>query len=274
MLRRKLQGQVAIITGASRGIGAASARLLAEAGCALALTARDEDALDAISRELSSSGARAIPVPADISDPDMVEEVVESALAQFDRLDIVVNCAGSVWPLEQASETDVNEWAYGIHVNLVGPFYVVSNALPIYARPGVWADRQFSMPKSWRTEVGHERLFRVKSRPGRMDTCSGQRGRSHRCDHQLSSIPAQWIRICVARSWIWIWKTAESTSRHGCLTPNRRASSARQTWRKWYIGWLGRGAGSFRGKCSAAWTAHGVSRSNVIRALALRWTVR
>ena len=50
--------------------------------------------LTLIARELSSSGARAIPVPADISDPDMVEEVVESALAQFDRLDIVVNCAG------------------------------------------------------------------------------------------------------------------------------------------------------------------------------------
>lgn len=131
MLRKKLQGQVAIVTGASRGIGAATARLLADAGCAVVLTARDEDSLQALANEIRRRGAQAVSVPADISDPDMAEEIVESAVAQFDRVDIVVNCAGTVWPLEEAVDTDLNEWAYGIHVNLVGPFLVASNALAI-----------------------------------------------------------------------------------------------------------------------------------------------
>ncbi len=136
MIRKKLQGQTAIICGASRGIGAATARLLAEAGAAVVLAARSSDQLEAVVKEIRSQGRRAIAVPADISDPAAAEEIVESALDQFDRVDILVNSAGVIWPLDEAMETDADEWAYNIHVNLIGPFYLARNVLPVMVDQG------------------------------------------------------------------------------------------------------------------------------------------
>lgn len=130
-LRKKLQGQVAIITGAGRGIGASTAELLAQAGAAVVLTARSAEQIEAVAARLRQSGARAIAVPADVSDPEQIEEVVESAVAQFDRVDILINNAGIIWPLDQVLDADMDEWAYNIHVNLVGPFYLARNVVPL-----------------------------------------------------------------------------------------------------------------------------------------------
>ena len=91
MAGKKLQGQVAIVTGAGRGIGAAAARRLAEAGAAVVLAARSEEEVEALAAQLRKEGKRAIAVAADVSDLDGVEEIVESALEQFDRVDILVN---------------------------------------------------------------------------------------------------------------------------------------------------------------------------------------
>ncbi len=136
MIRKKLQGQTAIICGASRGIGAASARLLAEAGAAVVLAARSGEQLEAVAEDIRRQGGRAIAVPADVSDPAAAEEIVESALDQFDRVDILVNAAGIIWPLDEAMETDADEWAYNIHVNLIGPFYLARNVLPVMVDQG------------------------------------------------------------------------------------------------------------------------------------------
>lgn len=136
MIRKKLQGQTAIICGASRGIGAASARLLAEAGAAVVLAARSGEQLEAVAEDIRRQGGRAIAVPADVSDPAAAEEIVESALDQFDRVDILVNAAGVIWPLDEAMETDADEWAYNIHVNLIGPFYLARNVLPVMVDQG------------------------------------------------------------------------------------------------------------------------------------------
>jgi NAD(P)-dependent dehydrogenase (short-subunit alcohol dehydrogenase family) len=131
MARKKLQGQVAIVTGGSRGIGAAAAALLAEAGAAVVVTARNDEQVEAVAGELRRRGARAIGVPADVADPEQVEEVVEAALEQFNRVDILVNNAALVWPLEETAECDADEWAYAIQVNLVGPFLMARNVLPV-----------------------------------------------------------------------------------------------------------------------------------------------
>lgn len=127
---------MSIVTGASRGIGAATARKLAEAGSAVVLTARDEAWLETVARDVRARGADAIAVAADITDLELVEEVVESALGQFDRVDIVANCAGMVWPLDAAVDADADEWAYSIHVNLVAPFTMASNVLPLMLDQG------------------------------------------------------------------------------------------------------------------------------------------
>ena len=128
---KELQGQVAIITGGGRGIGAAAGNLMASAGAAVVLTARSEEQIEAVARQIRSDGGQAIAVPCDVADHEQIEEVVEAALTQFDRIDILVNNAGIVWPVEQIYEADPEEWAYNIHCNLVGPFQMARNVLPV-----------------------------------------------------------------------------------------------------------------------------------------------
>lgn len=136
MAGKKLQGQVAVVTGAGRGIGAAAARRLAGAGAAVVLAARTEDEVEAVAAALRKGGSRAIAVAADVSDLAGVEEIVESALEQFDRVDILVNSAAVIWPLEEIAEVDPEEWAYNIMINLVGPFFMVRNVLPVMLDQG------------------------------------------------------------------------------------------------------------------------------------------
>ena len=130
-LPKKLQGQVAIVSGGGRGIGAATARQLAKAGTAVVVTARSIEQVDAVTAQIQQEGGRAIGVEADISDPMQVEEVVESALDQFNRVDMLLNNAGIIWPVEELGDADPDEWAYNLHVNLVGPATLMQNVLPL-----------------------------------------------------------------------------------------------------------------------------------------------
>lgn len=135
-MRKKLQGQTAIITGGSRGIGAAAARLLVGAGAAVVLAARGEDDVALQAENLRRAGGRVVGVAADVTDIEQVEEIVETALNQFDRLDILINSAGVIWPLEEALEADPEEWAYNVNVNLVGPYFMARNVLPVMLGQG------------------------------------------------------------------------------------------------------------------------------------------
>ncbi len=136
MAGRKLQGQVAIVTGASRGIGSAAARRLAQAGASLMLTARGEEEVEAVAAEIRDGGTQAIAVPADVSDLEQVEEVVEAAVEQFGRVDVLLNNAAVVWPVDEVAESDAEEWAYAIHINLVGPFQMARGVLPLMLDQG------------------------------------------------------------------------------------------------------------------------------------------
>ena len=131
MAAKKLQGQVAIVTGASRGIGAAAAMQLAQAGAGVILVARDELLAEKQARFIREQGGQAEVVPADVSDPESIEPIIEVALDQFRRIDILVNNAGVIWPIDEVAEADLDEWAYNVHVNLVGPFYLMRTVLPV-----------------------------------------------------------------------------------------------------------------------------------------------
>lgn len=133
---RKLQGQVALVTGSGRGIGAAAAELLAQAGASLVLTARSEEEIDGVARRIRKAGGKAIAVPCDVSDFEQIEEVIDAALTEYNRLDILVNNAALVWPVEEVADSDPDEWAYNIHVNLVGPYNLVRHVLPVMAAQG------------------------------------------------------------------------------------------------------------------------------------------
>ena len=120
---------MALVTGASSGIGEATARALADAGAAVALVARRRDRLEALTEEIGEAGGRALVVEADITDQDQAVGAVEQAVAELGRLDIVVNNAG-VMLLGPMADAPTEEWDRMIDVNLKGLLYVTHAVTP------------------------------------------------------------------------------------------------------------------------------------------------
>src|SRR3954454_5783253 len=124
-----LNGTVALVTGASSGIGDATARRLAEHGASVVVVARRKDRLDALVSEIESAGGTALAVEADITDRDQADRAVQSAIDRFGRLDILVNNAGLML-LGPVVGADVAEWERMIAINQNGLLYVTHAALP------------------------------------------------------------------------------------------------------------------------------------------------
>ncbi|MEA2663478.1 MAG: hypothetical protein QOI11_422 [Candidatus Eremiobacteraeota bacterium] len=124
-----LAGTVALVTGASSGIGDATARALAGAGAAVAVAARRRDRLDALAADLRGAGGRVLVLEADITDPDQAGEAVESAARELGRLDILVNNAG-VMLLGPMVGADVGEWTRMLDLNVRALLQCTHAALP------------------------------------------------------------------------------------------------------------------------------------------------
>ncbi len=107
----ELDGRVALITGASRGIGAATARELAAQGVAVVLAARSGDAVRLLAEEIEQDGGRARGVACDVSRYDDVEGAVTTCCEAFGGIDILVNNAGVIEPIARLSESDPAAWA-------------------------------------------------------------------------------------------------------------------------------------------------------------------
>ena len=120
---------VVIVTGASRGLGAATARWLARAGAAVTLISRSEAALKSVAQEVRRLGGTALVFKADTSDADACQKAVAKTLERFERLDALVNNAGIVEPIAPLAQTDPERWQYNIAVNLLGPFYLAREAI-------------------------------------------------------------------------------------------------------------------------------------------------
>ncbi|MEZ5753061.1 MAG: SDR family NAD(P)-dependent oxidoreductase, partial [Paracoccaceae bacterium] len=119
-----LAGQTVLLTGASRGIGAAAARLFAEAGAHLGLAGRESPALRAVAEQ---TGARLL--DCDVADPAQVEAAVKAMVAQHGRLDVLINNAGVIAPIERIESADPADWGRQIDVNLKGVFHGMRAAL-------------------------------------------------------------------------------------------------------------------------------------------------
>ena len=122
-----MTGKVVLITGASRGIGAETARVFAEAGAKLGLLARSNDAVEALAAEL---GDVALPLVCDIADPAAVSAAVDRLVVQFGRLDVLINNAGVIEPINRIEHADPAGWGQAIDINLKGVFYGIHAALP------------------------------------------------------------------------------------------------------------------------------------------------
>jgi NAD(P)-dependent dehydrogenase (short-subunit alcohol dehydrogenase family) len=120
---------VVIVTGASRGLGAAVAGWLAKAGAGLTLVARSERDLGRVAEDLGSPGGAPLVCGADVSDYDACRRVVENTLARFGRIDSLVNNAGIVQPIAAIGDSDPADWRYNLEVNLIGPFNLIRAAI-------------------------------------------------------------------------------------------------------------------------------------------------
>jgi NADP-dependent 3-hydroxy acid dehydrogenase YdfG len=125
----KLTGTVAIVTGASSGIGHATALDLARQGASVALVARRQDRLEALVAEVESAGGTALAIPTDISDREQAHAAVATTVEHFDRLDILVNNAGLML-LARVDEAEVDDWERMIAINQQGLLYMTKAALP------------------------------------------------------------------------------------------------------------------------------------------------
>jgi NAD(P)-dependent dehydrogenase (short-subunit alcohol dehydrogenase family) len=129
-------GKVALITGASQGIGRAIAEALAREGCNLILTARDQSRLDQAAKELKLGGARLLTVACDVREPAQVEALMDEVRRKFRRLDILINNAGVSHSNLEISKLPLDLWRDVIETNLTGTFLVTQAALPSMKRGG------------------------------------------------------------------------------------------------------------------------------------------
>lgn len=124
-----LAGNVAIVTGASSGIGRATAIALAEAGAAVAVAARRGDRLDEVVERIRRDGGRALAVATDVADREAVFALVERAAAEFGPADILVNNAG-IMPTSPLEDIDLDDWLRMVEVNVNGVLHCLAAALP------------------------------------------------------------------------------------------------------------------------------------------------
>ena len=131
-----MQDQAAIVTGASRGIGAATARELAARGAAVTLLARSADEIEAIAAEIRDGGGRAEATACDVARYADVEAAVARTLEAFGRVDVLVNNAGLIDPIARIDESDPEAWGRAVDVNLKGVYHGVRAVLPAMLERG------------------------------------------------------------------------------------------------------------------------------------------
>ncbi len=133
-----LTGKVAIVTGGSRGLGFQMASALAEAGAALAITARKADELDRAAAQLRASEYRVLAVPCDVSRSEQIDVAVVRMLGEYGRIDILVNNAGATWGAP-ALDMPLAEWRKVMETNVTGTFLMtqaVGRSMIAAGRPG------------------------------------------------------------------------------------------------------------------------------------------
>jgi NAD(P)-dependent dehydrogenase (short-subunit alcohol dehydrogenase family) len=136
-LRQKdLRNQVALVTGATRGIGLSIAHALAAQGCNLVVTGRDESTLRRIGRELAHARIQVLAEPCDVRDPRSIDDLFRSIRHKFKRLDILINNAGIAHANLTVDKLPLPLWQDVIETNLTGTFLVTQAALAIMKRGG------------------------------------------------------------------------------------------------------------------------------------------
>ena len=122
-----MQGKVVVITGASRGIGAAAVRQFAAAGARVAALARSGSAIEALAGQI---GAQVMPIVCDVSSWPQTSAAMEAVSAKWGRIDVLVNNAGQIEPIARIADAAPQDWAQAVQVNLAGAFHAIRAVLP------------------------------------------------------------------------------------------------------------------------------------------------
>jgi NADP-dependent 3-hydroxy acid dehydrogenase YdfG len=132
-MNNNIEGKVVVITGASSGLGEATARHLAARGAAVVLGARRTDKLEAIAADIRAAGGKALVQATDVTRRDQVQALVDAGVREFGRIDVLINNAGlmSIAPL---AEVKVDEWDRMIDINIKGVLYGIAAALPVFQK--------------------------------------------------------------------------------------------------------------------------------------------
>ncbi|MEO1452668.1 MAG: SDR family oxidoreductase [Pseudomonadota bacterium] len=128
-----MTGQGVLITGASRGIGAAAARAFAAAGAQVALCARSEDSIVELAGEI---GPQALAIPCDVSRFWEVQSAIDAAVQTFGRLDVLINNASVIEPIAHLATSDPEGWGLALDINLKGVYHGMRAAAPVMAEAG------------------------------------------------------------------------------------------------------------------------------------------
>ncbi len=140
-MAERLDGTVALVTGASSGIGEATARALAAQGAAVALAARREERLEQLAEDITGSGGRALAIATDVADKAQAQAAVARTIAEWGRLDTLVNNAG-VGLLGPIMDAPLDEWERMVHLNVLGLLYTAHAALPHLLKAAEGAPRR------------------------------------------------------------------------------------------------------------------------------------
>lgn len=173
-----LQGKVAVVVGAGRGVGRAVGEAFSAEGAPVVLTARTESEIDQVARSLCESGASAAAIPVDVSSTDSVDHLFQNVLRQFGQIDVLVTNAAANGPIGMVWETDPNAWLELYNINVVGMVRCAHAALPdmIRRRRGkiiivgsiagysdAWAARRPELAAYGLTKAATNRLARMLS---------------------------------------------------------------------------------------------------------------
>jgi NADP-dependent 3-hydroxy acid dehydrogenase YdfG len=128
-MSNNIAGKVVVITGASSGLGEATARLLSAQGASVVLGARRVDRIQSLADELTGSGGRALAIPTDVTHYDQVKRLVDAAVQTYGRIDVMINNAG-LMPHSPLERLKIEDWNRTIDVNIKGVLYGIAAALP------------------------------------------------------------------------------------------------------------------------------------------------
>ena len=135
-MEQALSGKVILVTGASRGIGAAAAVALGAAGAAVVLAARDGPQAEEIARRIIAAGGRAEAMACDVSNYDAVARLVVKTRRRLGPIEILINNAAVIGPIARIAESDPAAWAHNIAINFIGPYHTVRAVLPDMLKAG------------------------------------------------------------------------------------------------------------------------------------------